>query len=429
MIRILAFVLYASVFLVAFPSIRLWDTPITLSDMLFIILLIVILLINSDLKIIASPVLFAWWISGSLIIVGLLVSSLAHSAGSLSSFSRIAQYMFAYLLLPFLFAAACRQFHIHIETVLKWCIWGFLTSTIIAVVAAMFFTDLYLQLVTSGFFPVEDRVGGFVGPNGLAKTLALLTPYIVWQIAYGRRYPFMQILFLLIFTIGVIGAASVAGIISFSFALILSLLVFRRAILRILTSISFILILSFFWIPFINLSPNERIASSINRLLQVIEAGSIEGASSYNIRTWLMEEAIAFISKSPIIGVGAGRYEELSQFGIQVHNTYLLLWCEGGVAAFVGILSFATFPLIYAVFQILINLIYIRNKNNVFYEFIVVITSIIFCLNIFTNTNSFSRFTVIPLILIVLWFIEKENEKSTTRQTAIAEGERVQHVA
>jgi hypothetical protein len=47
-----------------------------------------------------------------------------------------------------------------------------------------------------------------------------------------------------------------------------------------------------------------------------------------------------------LIGQGADQYRVLSQYGAPVHNSYLLLWVEGGVPALIGWICLVTIPLV-----------------------------------------------------------------------------------
>jgi len=410
--RVQIYTLYTVMFLIAFPSLRVGNTPISIADVLLILLFMSLLLeafSGKKVGIAAHSIVIVWLISGCLIVAGLLVSNVVHSVGNLSSFSRIAQYAFSYLLIPITLAVLFQR--TPAEQALLWCVWGFFASTAIAVATAVLSPNLYQNLVEMGFFPVEDRVGGFVGPNGLAKTIALLTPYLLQKISTERSYPIKYIVVFLVFALGVIGAASVAGVGAFSIAVVLTLLAFPRAILRLIVPVA-ILSVVFVAVP-LSASINEKVAASLERLSKAWEMGGVVGSPSYDIRTWLVEEAKGFIQESPLIGIGAGRYEHLSLFGIQVHNTYLLLWCEGGIVALVGFLTFATLPAAHAIFGRVSSILLGRKVLSAApHAPLLLIVSVIFCINAFTNTNSFSRFAVVPFLLMVFYYIEKECERS-----------------
>jgi O-antigen ligase len=52
-----------------------------------------------------------------------------------------------------------------------------------------------------------------------------------------------------------------------------------------------------------------------------------------------MKEALELIDDTMLVGVGVDQYRVLSQFGAPVHNTFLLIWTEGGLPALIGWLS------------------------------------------------------------------------------------------
>jgi O-antigen ligase len=53
----------------------------------------------------------------------------------------------------------------------------------------------------------------------------------------------------------------------------------------------------------------------------------------------LIREAIELLDDTMLVGLGVDQYRVLSRFGAPVHNTFLLIWTEGGLPALIGWLS------------------------------------------------------------------------------------------
>ena len=73
------------------------------------------------------------------------------------------------------------------------------------------------------------------------------------------------------------------------------------------------------------------------RVMGALVTGDLSRAGTFDHRLDLLREASALADTIVFPGIGAGRYEALSAFAQPVHNAYLLLWTEGGLPAFAGL--------------------------------------------------------------------------------------------
>ncbi len=72
------------------------------------------------------------------------------------------------------------------------------------------------------------------------------------------------------------------------------------------------------------------------RVAGAMKSGDIDEAGTFAGRMKLIDEAWDVVKRTPIIGLGANQYRIKSIYGAPVHNTYLLLWAEGGIASLLG---------------------------------------------------------------------------------------------
>jgi O-antigen ligase len=96
-----------------------------------------------------------------------------------------------------------------------------------------------------------------------------------------------------------------------------------------------------YWLP----------ATFEQRVLGAARSGSLEEAGSFHERVALMNEALEMVDDTMLLGIGVDQYELQSRYGAPVHNTYLLLWTEGGLPALIGwtsLLMISLFGVLYA---------------------------------------------------------------------------------
>jgi O-antigen ligase len=67
-----------------------------------------------------------------------------------------------------------------------------------------------------------------------------------------------------------------------------------------------------------------------------VRSGSLDEAGTFDDRVALMKEALELVDDSLLVGIGVDQYRVQSRFGAPVHNTFLLIWTEGGLPALLG---------------------------------------------------------------------------------------------
>jgi O-antigen ligase len=187
----------------------------------------------------------------------------------------------------------------------------------------------------AGFVYVSGagRLTGFVGdPNGTAHMLALTCPLVVYLWLSGRMALYYVVPVLLVLAIALVLTSSNNGLALTGLGLSAFLLTLRnlRYLGRALAGLAICLLLIFawgsFWLP----------ASFEQRVLGAVRSGSLDGAGTFEGRVALMKEAIELIDDTMLVGLGVDQYRVLSRFGAPVHNTFLLIWTEGGLPALIG---------------------------------------------------------------------------------------------
>ncbi len=389
--------------LLPFPALGIVGTPVTASDLLLMLAGVLILLRGTSVNFYLgkSAGWTLWWLSTSvLIIAGLLLSDLLRGNTLYNVLRITGQYLWAYLLIPLILLSQPTK---TLQTALFALLVGLLISVGLGAGLALVAPGVYQQTIASGLFVIEDRVGAFLGPNAQAKLIALLLPLVLLQIALRTPHRWFWWAWVLVAGVGLVGAASFAGLISAAVAIFGSLIFLRKYFAKFTLRLSIVSIFLYGAIAFLAPAWSEgNFEASLDRLRQPLEVGSVEGIASYSVRMMLMEEAWEQIQRSPLIGLGSGRYNNYSIFQISVHNTYLLLWSEGGILSVLGVVGFGVVPILFVLLQ------WYRQRRHP--DFPVasmflgcyLLTIAIFMINIFSNTNSFTRYTVVPVLLTML---------------------------
>jgi O-antigen ligase len=84
------------------------------------------------------------------------------------------------------------------------------------------------------------------------------------------------------------------------------------------------------------------------RVLVALTTGDVSAAGTFEARNELMHEALNLIDGERVswLGIGADQFRLISAAEAPVHNSFLLLWAEGGIVSFLGWLMFCSIGLI-----------------------------------------------------------------------------------
>jgi len=239
-----------------------------------------------------------------------------------------------------------------------------------------------------GFISNKRRLESFFeNPNAMAKIIALSLPIFIYLFSSNNKYKYKSfiIISMVIMVWGLISTASYGGIIS----CLLGVLIYG-----ILSDNKLKTILVYMFITTIFLStalyfkyPDTFIDRVVNNILY--KSGEY-GSMNYKIE--LFRIAIDWVLANPLVGIGPGGFSVNAGLSTTIHNSYLLLWVEGGILAIVG--------LVYIFYKLIKTIL---NQQNITQnELALAITVIIiFMINAGTNTHLYQRYLYIPLFISV----------------------------
>jgi O-Antigen ligase len=316
-----------AVFLAHFPLWRPSAVFFTLSDLLFCLSLLTIVLTRGLPRAPLGPLMPYWLGACVLLVVPMVASSLINGA-PMRGLIVIAQYLFSFALLPFVIMGRDHDATIELTKI-------FVIGAFVANLAGVAF---YYADFDGGFLYVSGagRLSGFVGdPNGNAHMLALACPLVIYLWLSGRMASYYVVPVLLVLAVALVLTSSNNGLALTALGLSAFLVALRdlRHLGRALAGLGVCLLLIFAWGSFWLPEAFEQ------RVLGAIRSGSLEEAGTFEGRVALIREAIELLDDTMLVGLGIDQYRVLSRFGAPVHNTFLLIWTEGGLPALIGWLS------------------------------------------------------------------------------------------
>jgi O-antigen ligase len=314
----------AAVFLAHFPVWRASAVFFTVSDLLFCLSLLTIVLTRGLPRAPLGPLMPFWLGACALLVVPLVASSLINGV-PMRGLIVIAQYLFSFALVPFVIVGRDYEETISLAKI-------FVVGSFVANVVSVGF---YYAQFDGGFLYVSGagRLNGFVGdPNGNAHMLALTCPVVVYLWLSGRMAAYNVVPVLLVLAIALVMTSSNNGLALAALGLSVFLVALRdlRYLGRALAGLAVCLALIFAWASF------GLPESFEERVLGAVRSGSLDEAGTFHDRVALMKEAIELIDDTMLVGLGVDQYRVLSRFGAPVHNTFLLIWTEGGLPALIG---------------------------------------------------------------------------------------------
>ncbi|ANI77557.1 MULTISPECIES: O-antigen ligase family protein [Sphingobium] len=275
------------------------------------------------------------WVLGLLLLTGGLFLGSIFNGDMARCLTLISQYFFAYLIVPLVLL---RRPEKEVIRLIKCGLWGMAIMCAIGIVIYMSgYTSMakgQMQLVTGG-----KRLSGFVdNPNAMAVLTVMSMP-LLWFLLLSRQMrPMVALPCMGLLVTGVILTSSNTGL----YSMIAATLIFfggRRNFKTLITVVCLggsVLMFGQDYLP----------KTFQTRVLSALDSGDISAAGTFEHRQELNMEALGMADNNLIVGLGADQYRYTSQYGLPVHNTYLLLLNEGGALSLLGYLVILAVPIV-----------------------------------------------------------------------------------
>lgn len=402
-----------AIFLTPFYTFRISaGLNITASDVVFVsclLILLSVLVVRGRIRIYRGDLryrdfAFVWPIAAIMITLGFLISDVFAAPPIDRTVSTAVQYWMVMVVPPLVMLTNSERYSAH------YCrafLVGMLVTAGLAIVLKLGLPGVYDELVRSGIFIGRDRMGSFMGSNGLGKTIGTTFPLLLYQryaLGMDKRRWIMAITVLII---GLFMASSFGGTITTIAGITTTLLLYLprmgmqsfskvqgKAIgvaVSVFMGFCALILLHISGIDLSDLT-DSILHTYRRRVAPVLATGDILNAGSLSTKLDLAREALDWIESSPVLGMGSRQFVENQRQGITVHNTYLLLWSEGGILSFLGLLTML-------VGCIVLGALRYRSRFEADWKLGVVLlsTTVATGVAMMTNNYSYGRFELMPL--------------------------------
>ncbi|MFC5040209.1 O-antigen ligase family protein [Ornithinimicrobium kibberense] len=235
----------------------------------------------------------------------------------------------------------------------------------------------------------ERRFGAFIGSNGLAKLIASMVPIVILLIVSKRFDVRSGAVVLVTLLFGLVLTASNGGALALAVGLVSILLLVRGPKVRRVLFAVMVLTAGLVWLGVRVLGLNTSVFTT--RVYETLLAGDIESAGSFEQKLAIVRVALGELARNPLLGRGAGWFADA--FGINVHNTYLLIWVEAGAFGLLGLILILTT-------QATLSLRMGRFAQPSPLAGLALSFLIVFSFNLLTGTDMYQRFRILPLALL-----------------------------
>lgn len=385
--RLARYSLYVAVFFSGWTLLRTGFANFTLAD-LAVAVAFLILFARGQLR--SLP--FGWmtpvWLVGLILMLGgLLFSTLIN--GDVTRWLIVAgQYLFAFLLLPMVLMGRDVRFTRRLPLIF---VAGTAVSQTIGIASSYIWTYAETASVFGdGFVTGNGRIGAMTGePNLNAAMVAMSLAMLIYCIRTRRIPIFPAIICAIPLVWGLLASGSFTG---FGSAVIAVSIMIAISGIRVFFKVSVVaaIIGAIFYTSGAPLPAvfEERVASALS-------TGDINQAGSYTGRAALIRDAWENAENTIVVGVGVDRFREVSQFGAPVHELHLLIWNEGGMVAFLGLLMLISALIVFALRAVSHN----REEGAMILAVIAV-----FMIYTFSIPHMYSRQWIMPIMLALSTF-------------------------
>ena len=212
---------------------------------------------------------------------------------------------------------------------------------IIGILFQIIFSPIYNTYIATFFKNTNDILywsngygfAGFTYQLGVTAIILIYFESVVLYNDFKNQKTKIILLIFIVICIFLTGKRAVAllAVLLPIMVLLLGKCVTSKRAFNILAIMSIVGVLVYFFISNAELFIDSKILGRFANTIIDMESG--RDFSSH--RSILYSDAIRLFNNNKVFGIGLGQYKELSQFGTDVHNTYLQVLCEMGLVGFV----------------------------------------------------------------------------------------------
>lgn len=327
--RIMRATLIIAVFFCGWSLLRIGQINLTLSDVLLSVVLAA-MLYRGEINRKPFGDLTVFWLLGlGLMLLGLLIGTVIN--GSVDRWLIAgAQYLFAFFLIPTMLMGQQVSLTRMLPALF---VLGIAVSQLIGITASILFEHADTKdLLGAGFITGNGRLGAMTGePNPNGAMIAFSLPMLLYSVRQRIMPLGIGLLCGILLIWGLLASGSFTGFMATVIALAVYLAVSGVAVLvrvTILAAIGLALFLA---------SGLPLPAAFEERVAGALTTGNLDQAGTFTGRSALIDEAWEMADDNTLIGLGVDQFRVVSAHGAPVHELHLLIWNEGGLVAFAGL--------------------------------------------------------------------------------------------
>ncbi len=304
---------------------------LTLSDILLSVI-VVTMLYRGEINSRPFGNLTVFWFLGLvLMLMGLLIGTVIN--GSVDRWLLVGgQYLFAFFLMPMVLMG--QQISLTRNFPALFVI-GIAVSQLIGISASLIFDSADTTgLMGDGFLTGNGRLGAMTGePNPNAAMIAYSLPMLIYSVRKGIMPLGISLICGILLIWGLLASGSFTGFVAAIIAISVYLAIsgvglFFRALLLGAIALGLFLV-----------SPLPLPSAFEERVAGAITTGDLNQAGTYTDRSALIEEAWQMADDNVFIGLGVDQLRKKNSHATPVHELHLLIWNEGGIMAFAGLIT------------------------------------------------------------------------------------------
>lgn len=337
------------VFLYINPTPILSNVNITISDLMFFISFLLIVMMrlynNNPPLIILNKNYKGIWIILLFLIIGTL-SSAMFSENPLSSVSNLIQYIFIFFVLLNVIEYLINK---KLKNVINICIVSIIPIIILVAIVLFSYFGIYTGL-DSTIISLNGRYRGFEGiATAFGSKIAMYYAIVLFLLSYSKKTVtklFLAIIAILFMYVSILSGSFGSVLIIFLITTLFLLYGFRQKWIPRLLAILFIASTVAIYIS-ITVFNNIKVFNYLPSILG--ERYMIHGNfGSAEARNELNVVGLNFFFQNPIIGVGYSQFRYYNDLGASVHNLFISAAVELGIFGLIGVLLYTVLPVIYS---------------------------------------------------------------------------------
>ena len=399
--RLMRAILIIAVFFCGWSLLRIGQINLTLSDLLLSIVMAA-MLYRGEISSKPFGDLTVFWMLGlGLMLLGLLIGTVLN--GSVVRWLIAgAQYLFAFMLIPMLLMGQQTSLTRMLPALF---VLGISVSQLIGISTSLMFEHADTKdLLGSGFLTGNGRLGAMSGePNPNGAMIAFAIPMLLYSVRRGTMPLGLGVLCGILLVWGLLASGSFTGFVASLIALAVYLAVSGIGLfvrISIIVAIGAALFLA---------SGLPLPAAFEERVAGALTTGNLEQAGTFDGRSDLIAEAWEMVDDNSGVGLGVDQYRVVSRYGAPVHEFHLLIWNEGGLMAFAGVIIILLTMLAIAFRAI---------SRSRFEGAMILAVVVVFNVYTFSVPHMYSRAWILPVLLaMATYFAQRKLPGASTGQT------------